>query len=580
MKRKVKWRKKSGVKTAAAIGCALLIAGAVSAFACVHFELQSYNTIQAGSEKREEAYITNSENALDYPFYLSLYGGKLAKDQKVIILAEKSGWVKIMYSENGKLKTGFVKKDSLRDIGEEKISAQSIELDRNSITAKAGESIELNARVFPFNSTDPVQITSSDKSVAKVQDGKICILKSGNAQITVTAGKCSKTLKITAIETEENFAFEEPSYTLNTGESLDLSKKLKSKSTKVQWETSDQKTVSVKNGIIKAESAGAAIITARANGTWANCRIYIQNANKNASKPLDLKNVYGNLYNYHPSVVYFEKGFNGYKYWCAYTPYKNSEDCWENPHIEVSNDLKTWCAPKGFSNPLEPKPENHAPYKVYNSDTELVYNTDTKQLECWWRFYDKPNCRTVLRRKTTKDGVHWSKAEDMLTGEIGKCDFLSPALIYENGVYKMWSVDQNAGHALDYRESKDGKNWKKIRSIKINYSSKKLKNWHVDVIHTAKGYEALISAYDPKSKEKYRHMDLYYVFSADNIHYSDAQKIFAHSDAPNAFDNMGLYRSSLLYANGRYYMFYSALNKEIGPAGIGLVSGKDIYSMS
>ena len=61
----------------------------------------------------------------------------------------------------------------------------------------------------------------------------------------------------------------------------------------------------------------------------------------------------------------------------------------------------------------------------------------------------------------------------MLTGEIGKCDFLSPALIYENGVYKMWSVDQNAGHALDYRESKDGKNWKKIRSIKINYSSKK-----------------------------------------------------------------------------------------------------------
>ena len=273
MKRKVKWRKKSRVKTAAAIGCALLIAGAVSAFACVHFELQSYNTIQAGSEKREEAYITNSENALDYPFYLSLYGGKLAKDQKVIILAEKSGWVKIMYSENGKLKTGFVKKDSLRDIGEEKISAQSIELDRNSITAKAGESIELNARVFPFNSTDPVQITSSDESVAKVQDGKICILKSGNAQITVTAGKCSKVLKITAIETEENFAFEEPSYTLNTGESLDLSKKLKSKSTKVQWETSDQKTVSVKNGIIKAESAGAAIIPPRPNGTWKNCLI-------------------------------------------------------------------------------------------------------------------------------------------------------------------------------------------------------------------------------------------------------------------------------------------------------------------
>ena len=92
------------------------------------------------------------------------------------------------------------------------------------------------------------------------------------------------------------------------------------------------------------------------------------------------------------------------------------------------------------------------------------------------------------------------------------------------------------------------------------------------MIHTAKGYEALISAYDPKSKEKYRHMDLYYVFSADNIHYSDAQKIFAHSDAPNAFDNMGLYRSSLLYANGKYYMFYSALTRPMPAGPISLLS--------
>ena len=40
----------------------------------------------------------------------------------------------------------------------------------------------------------------------------------------------------------------------------------------------------------------------------------------------------------HPSVLYFEKGFNGYKYWMAYTPYHNCNVNIENPCIAVSND--------------------------------------------------------------------------------------------------------------------------------------------------------------------------------------------------------------------------------------------------
>lgn len=558
----------------------VLFTGAVCASAAVYAEIKSYDRIQINNEKREEAYINSDENARQYPLSASFYSARLSKDQQVLILGEKNGWIKIMFSDNGKLKTGFIKKDRVHGIQDEQIAAQSIELDKSRVTAKAGESIEIQARILPLNSTDTAQWSSSDESVAKVQDGKITVLKSGKASVTVKAGECSRSIEITAIENDPALVFDQPSYTLNINETLDLNGKLKTDFSKIEWQTSNSDIVCVDGGIVKAKSAGAAVITAKASGARANCRIYILNTNKNASKPLNLRNAYGNIYNYHPSVFYFEKGWNGYKYWCAYTPYSNSEDYWENPHIEVSNDLKNWSTPKGFSNPLEPVPENHLPYKVYNSDTELVYNTNTKQLECWWRFFDKPNNRTVLRRKTTKDGVQWSKTEDMLTGEMGKCDFLSPALLYENGVYRMWSIDQNAGYSLDYRESKDGKNWKTVRSIKINYKDKKLRNWHIDLIHTAKGYEALISAFNPKSKEKYRHMDLYYVFSADNISYTTAEKIFSHSESGKAFDNMGLYRSSLLYANGKYYMFYSALNKDIGPAGIGLVSGKDIYTMS
>lgn len=71
----------------------------------------------------------------------------------------------------------------------------------------------------------------------------------------------------------------------------------------------------------------------------------------------------------------------------------------------------------------------------------------------------------------------------------------------------------------------------------------------------------MISAYYPKENDR-THMDLYYSYSQDNINYTTAEKIFSPSSSSNAFDNRGLYRSSFLYANGRYYMFYSALNKK------------------
>jgi len=83
---------------------------------------------------------------------------------------------------------------------------------------------------------------------------------------------------------------------------------------------------------------------------------------------------------------------------------------------------------------------------------------------------------------------------------------------------------------------------------------------------------------DTKENDR-THMDLYYSYSQDNINYTTAEKIFSPSSSSNAFDNRGLYRSSFLYANGRYYMFYSALNKKTGPSGVGLICGRDVYTM-
>ena len=167
----------------------------------------------------------------------------------------------------------------------------------------------------------------------------------------------------------------------------------------------------------------------------------------------------------------------------------------------------------------------------------------------------------------------------MLYGELHVYDFLSPAIVYENGTYKMWAINQNTDHSLDYRESTDGKHWSEIRQIQITYDDKELANWHLDVIHTTKGYEAVISSYYPKVNER-THMDLYYTYSTDNVHYTKAEKVFTPSRGTSNWDNRGLYRCSLLYADGKYYLFYSGLNEKTGPSGLGLISGKDVYTMS
>lgn len=526
------------------------------------------------------ATVIDTESVKSAPYSFSFSKGKVEKGQNIRLLAEKNGWYKVIYTEGSKISNGFIKKDSLSDIKDSSIPAYSLELDKNKVFAVSGEEVTLSATLSPSYSNEEIQWSSSNKAVATVENGNVNVVGVGKAVITAKIANDEKTAVIVCTGNEENFKFDKHQYSLKLGEKMKLSEKLGNISnSKIEWTTSDKSVVSVENGTIKANGAGAAIISASADGNVATCRIRVTNANENAKSYLDIVNSYGNVYNYHPSVYYFENGFNGYKYWCAYTPYERCNDKWENPHIAVSNDLKNWTTPKGFSNPLEPIPVNYERGVVYNSDTEILYNTKTGTLECWWRFYDKPNKRIVLRRKTTTDGVKWTATEDMYIAQMGKWDFLSPALIFEDGIYKMWAINPFEDYAVEYKESTDGKNWSSARSIKINYEDKELANWHLDVIHTAKGYEMCISSYYPETNDRL-HMDLYYSYSPDNINYSQAELLFSPTRNTSKWDNQGLYRSSLLYADGKYYLFYSGVNTEIGPSGLGMVSGNNPFTMS
>lgn len=97
----------------------------------------------------------------------------------------------------------------------------------------------------------------------------------------------------------------------------------------------------------------------------------------------------------HPSTIYIPGGFGGYKYWMGMTPYPSGNDDYENPSLLASNDGITWVVPDGITNPLAPKPSQH------NSDTCLVFNTDTNTLYLYYN--ETATGATTYRFAITED---------------------------------------------------------------------------------------------------------------------------------------------------------------------------------
>ena len=109
--------------------------------------------------------------------------------------------------------------------------------------------------------------------------------------------------------------------------------------------------------------------------------------------PLSIKTFEGSNSPYHPSVLYFEEGWNGYKYWMSETPYspksKPYRDRNECPSIHVSNDGIVWTEIN--LNPIDNLAGKQVEELEYFSDPHLVFAND--RLECWYH----------LRNITTMD---------------------------------------------------------------------------------------------------------------------------------------------------------------------------------
>lgn len=571
---KAKSRKKIIIFAVAAI---ILLFAATQIRAAVNIYALKENREKTGNSSLGTAVSDTRIRVQPQPFSPTV-SKELNQGDKIEILSSGKEWSKVLFYTDASVKTGYVKSSALTDLTPALIPISKIEAPE-SVTVPVGEKTEIEVETEPYNTNEEIKWTSGDESIAQIENGTVVPVKTGETFITASSQSCSEKISVKITENTKSIKFVSDHLTIDQNSEFSCGKYIETDGKNVDYIVSDKDCVSIKDGKIFANKEGFSVITAVSGNKTAECLLEVRGLSGNASSELKIKNAYGNYIDYHPSALYFKDGWNGYRYWLAYTPYEQNNDYWENPHIAVSNDLTHWETPPGFTNPLEPVPADYERGQCYNSDTELVFNSDTGRLECWWRYYDRPNNSVSLKRKTTADGVHWSEKEDMLvSGDMKKYDFLSPALLYENGKYRLWSINLVSNYDIEYRESTDGKNWSAIQKIKVEYENPKYNHWHLDVIHTPKGYEMDISAF-LKGTNDHNVMSLYYSYSPDNVTYTKARVLLNPRRNTKNWDNKGIYRSSLLYADGKYYLFYSGINKGTGPVGIGLVSGNDVFHM-
>jgi len=155
----------------------------------------------------------------------------------------------------------------------------------------------------------------------------------------------------------------------------------------------------------------------------------------------------------HPTILYFNDGWNGYIYWMAITPYTNFDSQYENPSILVSNDGENWIEPAGVVNPIFGPPTTG-----FYADPRLVYVNTTEEIWLYWVWNNLPSV-TLLSKSS--DGVNW-------TTPIQLPNHIQDAAVVRTGSTWYAFTQQNAIYGtLSMYASTDGVNFDTTTGFKI-----------------------------------------------------------------------------------------------------------------
>ena len=142
------------------------------------------------------------------------------------------------------------------------------------LTLEPGQTASLDAAA---ENADPAGLvyTVSDETVAAVDEaGNVTALAQGRADITVSLPGSSLTAvcRLTVGTPVESIQLSRPEASLTAGQTLTLAAATApAQDAAVTWQTSDPAVATVENGVVTAHGAGAAVITAAADGCTAEC---------------------------------------------------------------------------------------------------------------------------------------------------------------------------------------------------------------------------------------------------------------------------------------------------------------------
>lgn len=300
-----------------------------------------------------------------------------------------------------------------------------------------------------------------------------------------------------------------------------------------------------------------------------------------------LKNISGAGHSYcHPDVEYFPEGFNGYRFWMAFTPYfglvgtDQLAKRYENPTIVVSNDGLNWISPVGIKNPIQDAPsleesfidQKTEPKQGFWSDVDLLYLNNKFNLFTRGSFITaaalkrrgavsvnnkeklKKNAQRTIIRQTSTDGIHWSPLEVVLTSNKPytpqNSHLVSPTFIHNGQDFISYEVEINTGPKdfkgkdksyIIQRASQDGFNYPPFNKSKIvNFLNKpwtkvneKYAPWHIQAEYVDGFYFLCLAIGDVG---RYSSESIYLAVSTDGLNF----KVF-----PYPLVERNAYRSSI-----------------------------------
>lgn len=287
----------------------------------------------------------------------------------------------------------------------------------------------------------------------------------------------------------------------------------------------------------------------------------------NAPVPLEIATPDGSGQTVHPDVAYCPDGFLGYKYWMACTPYPFAADRLENPVVRVSNDGLSWRLLEGCPDPLVEAP---ADPQGHHADTDIAIHGGTIHVVFITTRREAPE--TTFSVVTSTDGRNWSRPQVILEEAWA----VSPSLVVDpDGRWHLWHVVHDGLPSPRRTMIRYGSGTSPDNITMTDVCALEVPGhviWHIDVIRTANGFEALVAAFrrgaDP-SRCRLFHAD-----SGDGRRFVLSSRKALVRPTMFGWDNRMIYRSTFVkHPDGNYQVWYSAASWGMR-CGIGLLEGK------